>query len=348
MKIKNDFNLIWLMLLFILIISCSGSDSVAPEVNDRQLDETYTTARSMAGLQSLLVSHNGYIIKEEYFNGSSSETTFDVRSVTKSITSLLVGITIDKQVISSVDQIISTYLSSLVYSYPIDKANLTIRHLITMSGGFQGNELTEPNLYNDWSSSSDRISYILNVPLIYQSGSHFSYDSRPYNLLSVIVTVANRLNTKQFAETNLFTPLGIGSRNWLADQQDYFNGSAGLYLSGRDMIKIGGLLLNNGLHNGNRIISADWINQLKKSKITTNNAILNGSDYSYGWWLGRYNNKDYVMAMGWGGQFIVVVPDFNLVVTATNAWSGLTDTAAKQRWQNTIDLIMTRILTAFN
>jgi len=348
MNLRNSFGKITLPIILILIISCSGSGPVAPEVNDRQLDEAFTAARSMVGLKSLLVSHKGIIIKEEYFNSASRETSFDVRSVTKSITGLLVGITIDKQVITSVDQIISTYLSSLVNGYPIDKANLTIRHIITMSGGFQGNELAEPNLYNEWANSTDRINFILNVPLVHQPGMHFSYDSRPFHLLSVIVTVANRLNTKQFAEANLFTPLGIGSNTWLADQQGYFNGSAGLYLSGRDMIKFGELILNNGLHNGNRIISADWINQLKQPKISTNNAMSYVSDYSYGWWLGRYNNKDFVMATGWGGQFIIVVPSLNLVITATNAWSGLTNDAAGQRWQSTIDLIMTRILTAFN
>lgn len=350
MKMINILNRFFLAAIVIFLVSCSGTNNVEPAgtINSQQLEEAFTSARSMGGLKSLVVSHNGTIIKEEYFNGANADDAFNVMSVTKSVTSLLIGLAIEKGLIPSVEENISTYLSNIAGNFPSDKAGLKINHLITMSGGFQGNELTEPGLYNSWYSSENKIQYILNVPLVYQPGTHFSYDSRPYHLLSVILARVFSLGTKEFAERNLFTPMGIGARNWIADQQGYFNGSSNLFLKARDMVKIGELVLHNGTHSGVRVINSDWINQLKQSMITTNNAVSYGTDYSYGWWLGRHHNQNFMMAMGWGGQFIIVVPGFNLVITASNSTSGLTNTSAGLQWQNTVDLIMTRVLTSFN
>lgn len=350
MKIADKSKVVIPYIIALFIFSCSGSDSVMPQgyINTQQLDEVFISAGSMAGLKSLVVSQNGTIIKEQYFNGGSADAVYNVMSVTKSVTSLLLGLAIEKGLIPSVEQNIASYLTSFVNPFPSDKTELKITHLITMSGGFQGNELTDPNLYSNWSSSENRVRYILDIPLIYQPGQHFSYDSRPYHLLSVILAKASNQSAKEFLERYLFGPMDIGERNWVADQQGYYNGSSNLYLKARDMIKIGELVLNNGTHSGSRVISADWINQIKQSKITTNNAIPYGTGYSYGWWLGRHNNQNYIMAMGWGGQFIIVVPALNLVITAVNSTSGVTDATADQRWQATIDLIMTRILTSFN
>lgn len=348
MRIKNQFKAAFLVLIPLFVLSCSGQDLVAPVIDQQQLDEAFVSARSMTGLKSLAVSNNGTIIKEEYFGLGALDQQNDIRSVTKSVTSLLIGIAIDKGYIQSVDQKISDFIAPLVQTFPSDKTELTIWHLLTMSGGFHGNELADPNLYNNWAVSDNRINYILNVPLVYQPGEHFSYDSRSYHLLSVILTQATGMSTKEFAESFLFTPLAISSREWLADRQGYNNGSAGLSLTARDMIKIGELILNEGLYNGNRVVSAEWISQLKQSKISTNFPVSYGGNYSFGWWLGSYDNRNFLMAMGWGGQFIVVVPRYNLVITAVNEWTGLTNETAGIRWQSTAELIMTRIMTAFN
>ena len=169
------------LILLFLLISCARENPVEPggTVNMEQIESAYTSARKMTGLKSLVVQHKGEIIKEEYFNGSSSETASDIRSVTKSVVALLIGIAIDKGGIPSTDDYIGNYLKNMVEYYPPDKKEITIQHLLTMSGGFQGNELTEPDLYQEWNTSSNQVEYILDVPIDHMPGEHFSYDSRP-------------------------------------------------------------------------------------------------------------------------------------------------------------------------
>jgi CubicO group peptidase (beta-lactamase class C family) len=89
------------------------------------------------------------------------------------------------------------------------------------------------------------------------------------------------------------------------------------------------------------------MDQAVQTKITTNNAVYYGSGYGYGLWTGQGDDANVVFAMGWGGQFIMVVPDRGLVVVATNQWSGLTYAIASAQWSRTIDLIMMEILPAF-
>lgn len=331
------------------ICSCSGSNPISQEgqVNAQQIEEAFNAAGQMTNLRSLIVQHKGRILNEHYFGTGSESNTYNVRSVTKSVMALLIGIAIDKGYISSIDQNISSFLEPLVSNYPSDKSTLKIRHLITMSGGFQGNELTNPEIYNEWATADDRVSFILSVPLVFTPGTHFSYDSRPYHLLSVILTRATGLSTKDFTERYLFAPLSIGSRNWGTDRQGYFNGSSDLFLTAQDMIKVGELVMNDGIYNGTRVISAEWIAQIKETKIETQNALLYGSGYSFGFWTGSYNNRNYIFALGWGGQFVVIVPSLELIITAANYSSGISETTAGLQWQSTIDLIMTRILTAF-
>ena len=114
------------------------------------------------------------------------------------------------------------------------------------------------------------------------------------------------------------------------------------------MIKIGQLILNGGTYNGKRIVSPEWIEQTIKFHITTNNALEFGPGYGYCWWFGQYIKGNYAFALGYGGQFIIVVPNLNLVVTATNNWNVLTDTIANNDLFETLSLIMNNIIPAFN
>jgi CubicO group peptidase (beta-lactamase class C family) len=113
------------------------------------------------------------------------------------------------------------------------------------------------------------------------------------------------------------------------------------------MIKIGELYLNNGVYNGVRVVSQAWIEKASSFKITTNNAQPFGPSYGYFWWIGNIHGHDYFWANGYGGQFIVVVPDIKLVVIATNTWSGVATTTADQQWSSTLDIIMNTIIPAF-
>jgi CubicO group peptidase (beta-lactamase class C family) len=341
MTLINYGRIIFLLSLLITY-SCTNSTEQVSDINTQQIDEAFSDAQHIPGLKSLIVNQRGNILKEQYFGSAVSEQEFDIHSVTKSITSILIGIAIDKGYIQSVDQKINEFIAPPVATVPSDKSGITIRHLLTMTGGFPGDESAGSD------TTGDEVSYILNVPLIHQPGEQFRYDSRAYHLLSVILTSATGMSTKTFAAQYLFSPLGIGNKTWMTDSRGYFIGSSGLFLTGRDMVKIGELLLNEGMYNGTRVVASNWTAQLKQVKVSTLNGGGYATGYSFGFWIGDYYNRNYSFAMGWGGQFIFVVPSLNLVITAASNPVGVSDAVAAQYTGNIIDLIMTRILTAFN
>ena len=346
-------------LLFALLVgilaSCSKNatepttEPAIPAIDNQKIDAAFSIARQMENLKSLVVSHDGNILREAYFGTGSAASPQSVWSVTKSVTGLLVGIAIDKGYIKSIDQPIGDFLSPIVPNIPSDRASIKIRHLLTMSGGFPCNELVAPSKYLmadyiDWANSANQVRYVLDRALIAQPGLTFEYDSGALHLLSVIVSQATGRQTQDFAQEYLFNPLGIGEREWGLDKQGYNNGAAGLKITPYDMVKIGQLVLNHGEYQGKKIVSSEWIDQMTRSQISTNNVLLYGSGYGYCWWTGStYEKGNYAFAMGYGGQAIVVVPNANLVVVATNEIG----TTPDDQWIKTITLIMNTILPAF-
>jgi len=121
-----------------------------------------------------------------------------------------------------------------------------------------------------------------------------------------------------------------------------------LSITSHDMIKRGQLVFNRGECEGKRIVSADWIDQMITLQISTNNVMPYGLGYSFCWWVGKNQKRNYTSANGWGGQFIVVVSNLKLVVTATNEWSDVGTSNANAQWSRTINLIMESIITAFD
>lgn len=294
-----------------------------------------------------LIYQGDTLIWEAYFGTGGANVTHDVRSVTKSITALLVGIAIDKGFISSVNQTVGGFLRPIVDTITPEKANITIRDLLTMSGGFEWDELTSVSGYNQWAGAPDQVQFVLDKPLVANPGERFTYNSGAFHLLSVIISRTTGKSTIDFAKQYLFEPLGISADAWETDNQGYHNGSAGLEITPRDMVKIGQLILNHGRFQGNQLVSSQWIDNLASFKITTNSAVPYGTGYGYGWWNGRSDQGDYTFAMGWGGQFIITVPSLKLIVVATNNWSGVPSVQANEQWYRTINLIMTAILPVF-
>jgi CubicO group peptidase (beta-lactamase class C family) len=349
------FRLHWILILSLVLISCSKEpmpdqkpDSLPPMVNARALDAAFIYAREIGNLRSLVVVQGGKLVREEYFSTGGPNVPQDVRSVTKTVVSLLIGIAIDKGYLTSVNQTIGEFFDPLVYHYTAAKAGIKIRDLLTMSSGFEWDELTTVSGYNDWITSTDQVQYVLDRDLITQPGQHFNYNSGACHLLSVILTKATGMTTESFAYSNLFQPLGIPRRSWQTDKQGFNNGSAGLSLTPYDMVKIGKLIRDRGEYQKKGIVPWRYIAEAVNTKIATNNSMAFASGYGYCLWTGQSNSGNYSFANGYGGQFIVVVPDLNLVVVAQNQWSGVAGAMANEQWYRTMDIIITRILTSFS
>lgn len=171
---KNDRHIIELIIFISMqfIFSCSRDYSLlyqeAPfplankhNIDRKELIEAYSQAREITDIKSLLVGRNGILVAEEYFNGHGPDSLHDVRSVTKSVISILIGIAIDKGFITSVEQSIYDFLSGVVDSLAIDKRNINIKHLLTMSSGLEWAEFGDWSEYNKWRLAEDQINYVL-------------------------------------------------------------------------------------------------------------------------------------------------------------------------------------------
>lgn len=311
------------------------------------LEDAFTRAETMDNLMSLIVWKKDRIVREKFFNSGSPDSSHDVRSVTKSVIATLIGIAIDQRLIASESQAIGDFLEPLVQELDSGKAQITIGNLLSMTSGLEGDELSNPSEYNNWALAPDQLTYTLSKPLIHAPGQVFNYNSGVAHLSSVIISQATSMTTQQFAKEFLFEPLGINDPTWEQDNRGIVNGGAGLEITPYDMLKLGRLYLQKGEFNGNRIVSESWIEKTVTAKIAAGDATPFGPDYGYYWWIGHFRSHNYYFANGWGGQFIVIVPDMELIIVATNRWSGVSSATARQQWYNTLELIINDIVAVY-
>jgi CubicO group peptidase (beta-lactamase class C family) len=192
---------------------------------------------------------------------------------------------------------------------------MTLRDLLTMSGGFdwQGGMLEQPSL-DDLAFSPDWVQFMLDRSLSDAPGSRFVYNSGGSHLLSAIVQQATGQTAEEFARADLFAPLGITNWLWQTDPQGISMGYAGLWLAPGDMAKLGYLYLHGGQWDGQQIVPAQWVADSTRHQIEAGGEWLSDG-YGYQWWV---DARGYFMALGFGGQYIVVVPDRDMVVTFTS------------------------------
>lgn len=286
------------------------------------------------GFNGILIVKNNKLVFEKYYPGKVFDfnipgltntpieytpgTLHFLASQSKSVTSLLFGIASDKGYIGPVTDSIKSYFSPEYASlFTSGKERITIRHLLTMSSGMPWSE-NPPGTGDIYYlfRVSDPVYYLLNKPLETTPGT-FHYNSGSTNLLAEIIYRKTNLNLRQFADENLFTPLGIDTFDWKTIRGEHIFASGGLFLTPRSMAKIGQLCLNKGLWNGKRIVSEEWIDESTKSWIyPTEFGIGNG--YGYQWWLNDFyqNSKKYecYFAAGWGEQMMYVFPQENMIV----------------------------------
>lgn len=316
-------------------------------VDPARLQSAVDYAATLPRLLSLLVVRHGKLVAEEYFNGGGPDDLNDVRSITKSIVSALVGIAIQQGDIESVDETLGYHLQPFVQNLPPDLQDITIHDLLTMSAGFAWNESTSAG-YNEWILSGDYIGYLLGQPIVDPPGTTFNYNSAAVHLLSVIVQLASDRWLYDYADDFLFGPIGITKSEWEFLPDGWPNGGSGIDLRPRDLARFGTLWLQNGMSGNTHILPENWVNRATQPAF----AWWQGSDplrdesYGYLWWLTRATRPGPAwIANGLGGQYIYVVPGKDMVVVVTHDWRGAGgETSALS--SNGLDLIVNHVLPA--
>lgn len=311
-------------------------------MDGQKLAQAFSALRQLPAMKALLVGRDGTIVAEEYY-GIEPAAPQEVRSVTKSVVSLLIGIAVDRGYIASIDQPISDYLESVDVELTTVQQTITIRHLLTMSGGFAWTEFGDWSEYDNWVTAPNQVRYLLSKPQAWPPGAHFNYNDGACHLLSVILTEATGLSTLEFANRFLFEPLSISGVQWKIDNQGYFRGCTGLSLTARDMFKIGELVRLRGVYRGARVVSEEWISRSTSAQISTGGVMSMGSEYGFLWWVDSLNGHATCMATGYGGQFIFLVSDWNLIVTA-QCGSVSSQEVADQNWWTIMQTILNQIV----
>ena len=295
-------------------------------------------------IHGILVVKDRKLVFEHYFPGRkfnlgqyTGETGYNrndlhvLCSATKSVTSALLGIAMDKGYIDSVERKIFDFFpdyTDLLAQAPA-KGKMTIKHLLTMTSGltYDDESLPYTNSNNDMNrffSNSDPIRFLLEKPLFAEPGAVFDYDNCNTNILGQIIRRAVNQRVDAFAKEHLFDPLGVSELEWQIVRGDVVLCSGDLHLKPRDMAKFGLLFLNRGEWKGQRIVSSAWCDVSTAPFLNPNNynhEFLWANGYGYQWWRKTYEVKSRshpsFFAYGWGGQSIIVIPDLNMVIVTT-------------------------------
>ncbi len=296
----------------------------------QEMEEEITYRLWRNDIISLLIVRNGYLVYENYF-GVPERINYanEIHSCTKSVTSILVGIALAQGLIGSVDDYVLDYFPDRTFdNMDDDKQAITIRHLLTMTSGLPWDESSYPwgHPLNDYSAivnSSDWVQWMLDRPMEYAPGEVWNYNTGGSHVLSAIVSEASGINTSVFADTYLFTPLGITSFAWPGDANGHAMGGSDLYLIPRFMAKIGYLMLRGGHWEGQTIVPLAWV---LESSVNHHNFIPNNPNaegYGYQWWT--YPRLSAYCARGYLGQYIWVIPSHDLVVVITGNSNAIED-----------------------
>jgi len=287
-------------------------------LDPRLVAELYYNASQLETLYSLLVFKNGNLIAEDYFHIGSPDLQVNIHSVTKSITSALVGIALEEGCITSLDQKMMEFFPELEDQITNPRKNeITIRQMLQMRAGFPWEE-SSPELFELLMTGfhNDTLVY---VPLVRDPGSDSEYSNLTAHLIGMIVARACGTDLKSFAQEHLFSPLGIEPGFWQVDWDGNYLGFSDIDLSSTDLAKFGLMYLNEGEYNGIQIVPADWVHESLqtysentwKYRVGRN---WHDNGYGYQWWSIRAGDYRYNLAWGHGGQQIALLDDLDMMI----------------------------------
>ncbi|MBK6765398.1 MAG: serine hydrolase [bacterium] len=293
----------------------------------KRLDDS-VRAEALPNTHCILVAQHGSLIHEAYFEGYDAASLHDLRSAQKTITGAAIGAAIDAALFSSEDELLYSHLpESHQGTRDSDprKAQITLRHLLTMSSGIDavdfGTDRNSPASEDSYQQTGNWSYTIVDAPMLNDPGSVANYGSANACLTGIMLSSVTGGKPQLFMDDALFHPLGISDYVLQTDYEGTTYGAGGIFLSPRDMLKFGQLCLNGGLWNGNRLVRASWIEKSWEKVATLANSEKH-EGYGYFWWERSYSamGKEYLSheARGAGGQYIAVIPQLDLVICITS------------------------------
>lgn len=281
---------------------------------------------------SFLIWRHDKLIYEKYFHGGTNSTLFNIKSITKSVISGIGGIAKDKGLLPDLNtpvlNILTEYapqsayppnvwfLSSRLRDDSIRKT-MTLKNLLTMQTGFEWNDFGQ--LVDAFIASSEPIKFMLDLSFESAPGQNFNYCSGAASIFGAVLTKVIKTDLKEFANANLFHPIGATLEQWDTDPTGRYLGASEMYLTAQDLVRFGLIYLNKGKVDNKRIISESWIKESLAGHATLNKwpVLPNANGYGYFWWRRKTNGHQAYIASGAGGQIICIIPDLDMVIATT-------------------------------
>ena len=289
----------------------------APGQRDPQpmdVEAVRAAAAQMPRLHSLLVSRHGKPVFEYYAKGAGPARVANVKSVSKSLISALVGVAIGRRILESVNQPIARFFPDVTKDPDPRKARITVEDLLTMRSGLAS---TSFDNYGAWVRRRNWVTYVLSQPLVSEPGTAMEYSTGSTHLLSAMLTSATKGSTWAFLQESLGRPLGFTFSRWPRDPQGIYFGGNDMLMTPRQMAAFGQLYLNRGRVGDRQVVPASWVDD---SCTPRGRSRFNPDQtYGYGWWMRDFAGQQGCFAWGYGGQYIMVFRELDLVVVTTSS-----------------------------
>lgn len=268
---------------------------------------------------SLLVVRHGKLVFERYYQGMDRSRSNNIHSASKSLLQALIGLAVENGCLAGWDTRVSAVLPDCFADAPPGKKEITVRHLMQMSSGLLWTEDATEYLLE---KTADWVRAIIELPQLSAPGNFFNYSTGNTHLASAVLQQATGLPTHVFAEDNLLNAMNVTVEHWgCPDPQGVDSGGCNVYMTPREMAKFGLLYLRNGVWDGRQLIPASAVTQAATP------IWIVDPEYGYdtGWWSRTISGHFMYFAWGYGGQFIYVMPDLDIVLVTTENTTGMPD-----------------------
>jgi CubicO group peptidase (beta-lactamase class C family) len=287
-------------------------------------------AQQFRGIRAIVVLRNGAPIVERYYGGATADTLHDPRSATKTVASAVLGLALRDGHVSSLDQTLDEFYDLAAYEHPSTaKAAVTLRHLVTMTSGFDGFDFdpespgNEENMYPE----PDWVRWTLDLPMAAdrEPGERWAYFTAGVVLLGDILNRRLPGGLEAYADGELFAPLGVRDYEWQHTPQRVANTAGGLRMRPGDLARFGQLYANHGRWNGRQVLPEAWVVESLTPRVATADQSM---QYGYLWWRSAYSvgGADHAVAFcsGNGGNKVFVFAELPVVIAITATAYGQT------------------------
>ena len=348
----------------------------APEaqgVDSERLEAAYRHAETLQPLLSLLLLRNNVLVGEAYLHGADSNTAYNIKSFSKSILSALTGIALRERFIKGLEQPLSEFFPEYFEPPPEHegwtkmraetdsfKRRVTLRHLLDHTSGYAWKE--NQLILTAWIWSGDYVRFFLELPFVDEPDKKFIYNTAGTHALSALLGRTSGMTTLEFADRYLFAPTGMEVRRWDRSPEGNYIGGAEMHFTARHLARFALLYLNGGRWNGKEVLPEEWVKESTAEHVKADYGVsadesvpeswtwsylkdANFTGYGYLWWRRDTQEHETFVALGYGGQFILIIPDLELAIVATSRISG-SATERFAHYRDFFDLVDNYIISA--